>query len=229
MPNKKIGLYISDGVSSGTVNIWLKLYKKGLIKDLSVLKSMDFVLDNLKEYDCIILPGGSGSKICNALGQSGMDELKKYIEQGGNLLGVCAGAYAMSSGYDWSMSLINYELIDKKNAHRGEANLTFSITETGKKILKIKETELTDIYYHNGPVWKIFDTLGKNTSKVLALFKGDICAEGGTAGQASGTPAIIYDDFGIGKVVAISPHFEKSKGHEYVISRVIRFLTKGKK
>jgi hypothetical protein len=229
MRNKKIGLYISDGVSSSTINIWLSHYKSGLIKNLSVLKATDFLLDNLKKYDCIILPGGSGSKICNALGNTGADELKKYVEQGGSLLGVCAGAYAMSGGYDWSMSLINYELIDKKNAHRGEANLTFSITEAGKKILKLKDMELSDIYYHNGPVWKIFDSSRKNTSKVLALFKDDIYAECGTAGQASGTPAIIYDDFGIGKVIAISPHFEKSKGQEYVIAKAIRFLTKGKK
>jgi glutamine amidotransferase-like uncharacterized protein len=229
MRNKRIGLYISDGVSSSTINVWLTHYKNGLIKNLSVLKADDFVLEKLKDYDLIILPGGSGSKICNTLGEHNRNELKKYVEQGGNLLGVCAGAYAISSGYDWSMSLINYELVDKKNAHRGEAVMPFELTKAGMKLLRIKDGNLPSIYYHNGPVWKIFDSEKENTSTVLATFKEDIYAEAGTAGQASGTPAIIYDKFGIGKVMAISPHFEKSLGYEYVIDKVIRFLTNGKK
>jgi glutamine amidotransferase-like uncharacterized protein len=229
MRNKKIGLNISDGVTSGTINTWLTHYKTGLIKNLSVLKACDFTVKILQQYDCIILPGGSGSKICNTLGGTGKSELKKYVEQGGNVLGICAGAYAVSSGYDWSMSMINYELVDKKNAHRGESNIKFTLTDTGRKLLKLKDIELPDIYYHNGPVWKIFSEDIKKYSNVLAVFSEDIYAKDGTAGEAPDTPAIIYEKFGIGKVIAISPHFEKSKGHEYIIKSVIRFLTKGKK
>jgi glutamine amidotransferase-like uncharacterized protein len=229
MRNKKIGLYISDGVTSSTINVWLSHYKSGLIKNLSVLKTSDFILEKLKDFDLIILPGGSGSKICNTLGQQCIEDLKKYVEQGGNLLGVCAGAYAVSSGYEWSISMINYELVDKKNAHRGEKQMSFNMTADGKKLLKIKEDVLDSIYYHNGPVWKIFDSNIENTAKVLATFSEDIYAEMGNAGEAQGTPAIIYEKFGIGKVIAISPHFEKTQGKEYVIKNVIQFLTSGKK
>jgi glutamine amidotransferase-like uncharacterized protein len=229
MQNKKIGLYISDGVTSSTINVWLAHYKSGVVKNLNVLKADDFTVDKLKEYACIILPGGSGSKICNTLGVDRRSELIKYVEQGGSLLGVCAGAYAMSSGYEWSLSVLNFELIDKINAHRGESNLTFTLTEIGKKMLKVKDTDLNDVYYHNGPVWKTFDIIKENNSKILAVFKDDIYAFAGRRGEAPGTPAIIYDDYGLGKIIAISPHFEKSQGYEYVIKRVIQLLTQRKK
>jgi glutamine amidotransferase-like uncharacterized protein len=225
MKGKKIGLYISDGVTSNTINVWLKHYKSGLIKDLSVLKTGDFIYDTLKEYNCIILPGGSGSKICNCLEDKGKKALIEYVHQGGKVLGVCAGAYAVSAGYDWSMGLINYELIDKVNAHRGERNMTFRMTDKGKKLLKIKEDFLPNIYYHNGPVWKKYITDSEDDD-ILMVFTEDIYSEKGSAGQVVDTPAMVYSNRGLGHVVAISPHFEKSPGYEYVIRKVLQFLIK---
>jgi glutamine amidotransferase-like uncharacterized protein len=228
MKNKKFAIYISDGVTSSTINVWLSLYKKGLIKDLSVLKSSDFVSDTLKTYDCVILPGGSGSKMCNRLDWVGRQALLNYINGGGRVLGVCAGAYALSCGYEWSMGVINYELIDKQHAHRGEKHMSFKVTEKGKKLLKIKDDLLPDIYYHNGPVWKKFVEEFQANENILMTFTEDIYTEGGTAGQAIGTPAVIHTAYGSGHVVAISPHFEKSPGYEYVIRKVLQFLTKTK-
>jgi glutamine amidotransferase-like uncharacterized protein len=229
MQNKKIGLYISDGVASSTVNVWIRHYKKGIIKDLYVLKVKDFTLENLSQYSCIILPGGSGSMICNTLGPDARQSIIDYVKQGGSLLGVCAGAYAVSSGYDWSLGIINFELIDKKNAHRGESNISFKMTELGRKILNLKDDVMPDVYYHNGPVWKIYEDKKEFTSNILATFEDDIYSINGNPGEAPGTPAIIYEDFGAGKVIAISPHFEKSKGYDHIIKSVIMFLTSSKK
>lgn len=226
MKNKKIGLYISDGVTSNTINVWLSLYKKGLIKNLSVLKSGDFVSDTLKQYDCIVLPGGSGSKICNTLEWVGRQALLKYISNGGKVLGVCAGAYALSCGYEWSLGVINYELVDKQNAHRGESNMVIATTEHGRKLLRIDNELLPGIYYHNGPVWKRHVEGFPVKENILMTFTQDIYSENGSAGQVIDTPAAIHSEYGKGHVVAISPHFEKSLGYEYVIRNVLRFLLK---
>lgn len=226
MRNKRIGLYISDGVTSNTINVWLKHYKSGLIGDLSVLKESDFTYDTLKQYDCIILPGGSGSKICNTLEWVGRAALINYVKNGGKVLGVCAGAYALSSGYTWSLGLINYELVDKENAHRGETNMSFKMTDKGKKLLKIKEDVLPGIYYHNGPVWQRFVESLSVEENVLMTFTEDIYSERGTAGQVIDTPAAVHTRYGEGHVVAVSPHFEKSPGYEYVIKKILHFLIK---
>jgi glutamine amidotransferase-like uncharacterized protein len=226
MKNKKIGLYISDGVTSNTINVWLKHYRSGLIKDLSVLKAGDFVYDTLKDYDCIILPGGSGSKICNTLEWAGRSALITYVRNGGKVLGTCAGAYALSSGYEWSLGLINYELVDKVNAHRGETNMTFKVTDSGKKLLKIKEDILPGIYYHNGPVWQKFVGDFPVKENILMTFTEDIYSENGTPGQVVDTPAAVHSKYGSGHVVAVSPHFEKSPGYEYVIKKILHFLIK---
>jgi hypothetical protein len=228
MKNKKLGIYISDGVTSNTINVWLKHYKSGLINNLTVLKSDDFTYDALKNYDCIILPGGSGSKICNTLDWVGRAALMNYVKNGGKVLGVCAGAYALSSGYDWSIGLINYELVDKQNAHRGEAYMPFKMTDRGKKLLKIKEDVLPGIYYHNGPVWQKFVEDFPVEENVLMTFTEDIYSENGTPGQVVDTPAAVHSKYGSGHVVAISPHFEKSPGYEYIIKKVIQFLLKQK-
>jgi len=225
MRNKKIGLYISDGVTSNTINVWLKHYKSGLIKNLSVLKTGDFIPETLNQYDCVILPGGSGSKICNCLEEKGRQALIDYVHRGGKVLGVCAGAYAVSSGYEWSMGLINYELVDKPNAHRGERNMSFKVTEDGKKLLKIKQEILPDIYYHNGPVWKKYITDSEDDT-TLMVFTEDIYSEKGIAGQVIDTPAMVYSKREQGHIIAISPHFEKSPGYEYVIKKVLQFLVK---
>lgn len=226
MKNKKIGLYISDGVTSNTINVWLKHYRSGLIGDLSVLKESDFIYDILNQYDCIILPGGSGSKICNTLQWVGRSALINYVKNGGKVLGTCAGAYALSSGYEWSLGLINYELVDKENAHRGEANMSFKMTDKGKKLLKIKEDILPGIYYHNGPVWKRFVEGLPVEENVLMTFTEDIHSENGTAGQVVDTPAAVHTRYCRGHVVAVSPHFEKSPGYEYVIKKILHFLIK---
>jgi glutamine amidotransferase-like uncharacterized protein len=228
MKDKKIAIYISDGVTSNTINVWLKHFKSGLVKNLSVLKAGDFIYDTLKQYDCIILPGGSGSKICNTLEWVGRAALMTYVKNGGKVLGVCAGAYALSSGYEWSLGLINYELADKENAHRGETNMSFKVTDEGKKLLKIKEDTLPGIYYHNGPVWKRFVEGFPVEENVLMTFTEDIYSENGTSGQVVDTPAAVHTRYGEGHVVAISPHFEKSPGYEYIIRNVIQFLLKRK-
>lgn len=49
----------------------------------------------LDNYDLFIVPGGpdAGESYYAGLGDKGMDEIRKYLERGGNYIGSCAGSY----------------------------------------------------------------------------------------------------------------------------------------
>lgn len=217
----KIALYADDGVSASTINHWLLMAKEGLIDEFEIVKAKDITTHNLTLFDWLIFPGGSGSRICSRLTKQNREDLEKTIRQGYiNVMGICAGAYALSSGYDWSLGFIDYEVVDKSNWARGKTNVSVDFTKHGKKKLEIKK-DTTSVYYNNGPVL-LESSHPENKSKVIATYVDDICKEGGTEGLMAGSPAIIASKLGRGNIITISPHFEKTPKANKIISKLLK-------
>ena len=215
----RIALYVDDGVSSSTINHWLLMAKEGLIDEFEVVKAKDLSHNKLALFNWLILPGGSGSAICSKFTQENRKELHDSIYRGLNVLGVCAGAFALSTGYDWSLNLIINRVADKPNWKRGHGNVKVSFTAHGLKVLKLKKKDWV-VNYHNGPV---FEKVKLNKDhKVLATFSDDMIAENGKSGLMKGSVAIVQTKHGAGNIIAISPHFEKTPVANKLIKKLLK-------
>ena len=69
----------------------------------------------LKDFDVVIVPGGSATSQAKRLGPSGCDALVRFVENGGGYVGVCAGAFLAAAGY-WRRRRANWFNGSKKAA-----------------------------------------------------------------------------------------------------------------
>jgi hypothetical protein len=66
------------------------LQRAGLAFDL--IRAEELKKDRLKNYAMLFVPGGWSSNKMKALGEKGVDSVKRFIHEGGSYLGFCGGA-----------------------------------------------------------------------------------------------------------------------------------------
>ncbi len=116
-------------------------------------------------YDVFILPPGSGTSIARTLGSSGAEALAQYLMNGGGLIGVCAGAYAVIKGYNEPTSqlqLVDATLKNWPNWWLGTGIVKVEVTNPYNPVVYGFEDGFEAIYW-NGPVLEPYD-LGTNTT-----------------------------------------------------------------
>jgi predicted deacylase len=192
----------------------------------------------LEQFDVLIFPGGSGSKQGRAIGKIGRDRIRAFVRDGGGVIGICAGAYLCSSHYRWSLDLMNAAVFNttfdipgkgrKSMWYRGPAaDVEVEIAADGESILGI--AGLHKVRYENGPILSPGNDPGCAAFKSLAFFR----SENGIYEQQKGTmldaPAVVVAQFGKGRVMAFSPHFEATKGKESVMLRAIQYVKRSEK
>lgn len=186
----------------------------------------------LEQFDVLVFPGGSGSKQGKALGATGREHVRQYVKRGGGLLGICAGAYLCTTHYDWSLNVLNAAVFNKSVEvpgqgrkslwYRGPAtNIDVEITNAGAEILGIEG--LHSIRYQNGPILSPDSHANLPAYRPLAYFRSENGIYPQQEGTMVGAPAVVTAQWGKGRVLAISPHFETTKGREAVIVRAIEY------
>jgi len=58
----------------------------------NLVRSEDIRAKKLREYSMIFVPGGWASNKLKALGEEGMQEIRRFVDNGGSYLGFCGGA-----------------------------------------------------------------------------------------------------------------------------------------
>lgn len=217
----KIAIYSGSGVGGQTLQTWCMLFEKYNIGTLEILYSHQFTLNRLRNYDLIILPGGSGKSICHGLGDIGKENIREYVKSGGNLLGVCAGAFAISAQYQVYIGLAPLKF-NKSYSYKNDFLVNVLILEAGSKFVRVKPHQLVPVVYHNGPLFyhdEVFYYKDVSDFQVLAVFDENIPFE--EIKDIAGKPAIWMNKYGRGNVFGVSPHFERTPGQEYVIVNLI--------
>jgi len=210
------------GGDRGTNNMELSLSNHDLY-DVSRVDAADIRNGVLNNIDVLIQPGGSGSKQGKQLEGSGRDSIREFIKRGGGYLGVCAGAYLSTSFYDWSLNILNAMVIDREHWARGSGDVVLKFTEEGKKFFNLN-VDTVEVQYNQGPLLSpyIMDDLAPY--KELASFKTEIAENDAPLGVMIGTTAIAEGIYGKGKVISISPHFEKREEQRIFISKCVNWL-----
>jgi hypothetical protein len=193
----------------------------------------DVKAEVLSQFDVLIFPGGSGSAQGKAIGANGREVIRDYVQSGGGVIGICAGAYLCSSHYQWSLNLMNAKVFNvmvdvpelgrKSMWYRGKAtNVEVEVNKMGEPILGISGTHA--IRYQNGPILSPGNRPDLPEFSTLAYFRTENGIYEAQKNTMVNTPAVVVSQFGKGRVLAISPHFESTKDRGKVILDALNYV-----
>lgn len=220
-----IGLYDAEGVGgSGCENLERVVDSTTLGHRVLAVCPEDIRDGGLRGLAAVVFPGGSGGGIAKALQPAGITAVRDFVDGGGGYVGICAGAYLAGSGLASYAALLPWQ--HTQPWAKGSATLELTLTEAGRELLG-KEYATIQTRYNNGPVYP--DVLGQSQragarSKplVLAEFATPAKDKKGTVHTAMvGTPAIVADNLGKGRVLLISPHPESHRELDVLVARAL--------
>jgi len=176
----------------------------------------------LGAFDALVVPGGSGSRQAAALDEGGRAAVRGFVKDGGGYLGICAGAYLATSGYDWSLGLLNARTLSPK-WQRGRGTVQVEFTGRGREVLGAPDGTQS-VLYANGPILGPATNAALAPYEALAFFRSEVAENGAPPGVMTGSPALAAGRFGRGRVVVSSPHPEQTKGLDAIVPRAIDWL-----
>ena len=142
---------------------------------------------------------------------------------GGNYIGACAGAYLGSVSYDWSLGIVDVEVIDRKHWKRGTGIVDVEWTDRGLK-QPILGAGTSRIRYANGPILAPAHRDDILDYEVLGIYRGEIALNGAPTGIMPGTPAVVQGTWGNGRTLLLSPHLESMKTDPETREKLLELL-----
>lgn len=218
----RVAVYSGEGTSKSVQNVLKALEDLPQLKVEKVAVE-DVVAGRLDEFDVIIHPGGSGSGQARALGEQGCQQVRRFVEEGGGYVGICAGTYLATCDYDWSLHILDAKVVDRKHWARGFGNVDIGLSEKGRQLLD-SDCETLTIYYHQGPLLAPAENPEIDDYETLATYKGEIAEKGTPRGVMPGTTAIAAGRHGAGRVICFSPHPERTPGWENLLIRGVTWV-----
>ncbi len=221
----RVALYIDDGAS----DISKKLFKKELENSDDILCKCVYGEDIrngvLKDFDAIVIPGGSANKEAASMGPEAREEVRRFVKEGGIYMGVRAGAYLSSQAKDNYLGMVPLTTLDQKHWYRVDDGtpVDVELTPTGMEVLGLTNCDIR-IVYENGPIFAPPEGKPDPTCTPLGFFRSEVVADGGQRGVMLGAPAMILSRYGRGIVLAISPHPDKTPGLKQVELHALHWL-----
>jgi glutamine amidotransferase-like uncharacterized protein len=223
----RVALYTDEGSLRGADAVEKCLEKVGGRYIWFRVTAQDIRGGALANADVLVQGGGSGSKQAKALQPVGCEEIKRFVQNGGGYIGICAGAYLASSHYTWSLNLINAKVIDREHWARGGGTVQLRVSDKGRSLLGLNE-EIVACRYNQGPLLGPHDRTDLPAYDALATYETEIAKNGAPKGVMKGTTAIASAPFGEGRVMCISPHPESTQGLDGVIRRAVEWAAPSK-
>ncbi len=188
----------------------------------------EIIAGALAQYDVVVFPGGTGGGTARTLGEEGRAAVRSFVEDGGGYLGICAGAYLATKHYDWSLGILDAEVVDAEHGARGKDRVRVTLTRTGRQALGETRSSV-EIRYGQGPLLAPAEDAAIPDFETLATYGTEIAKNGAPAGVMAGTPALVRGRFGEGRVVAAGIHAERSADETLRtwIPRLTRWLANG--
>ena len=215
-----VAMYVSSGVSGKGPSKLELLLDESHGFDLRRVCATDIRSGVLDQFDVVIFPGGSGSGQAKSLNSTGRQAVVDFVEDGGGFVGICAGAYLASTGYEWSLGIIDARVIDREHWKRGRGDVDIEWTSNVVKNFELEEGSQS-IVYANGPLYAPAHVESVPDYEVLAYYRSEINTNDAPQGVMLNTPAIVKSTFGEGTVICISPHPEQTAGYEEILRNLI--------
>lgn len=195
---------------------------------VTVVDGDDIAKGCLKDYDFLIMPGGSCKGECAGMGPEGCTNLVNFIRGGGKYYGVCAGAFLASQVNDPAFPRLGFVAYRDENepVYRGGCRCQLRVTEDGRAVFP-KSAETRKVFYNGGPVFVPGDPVEDTDVKVLMTYDCDTISTKKPDPVMSmyGKGAILGGRVGKGKVFVCGPHPEGDFFADDIVDDGIEFLT----
>ncbi len=221
----KVALYIGRGVSAPA--------KKNLTRDLDNADDIswksvdgdDISNGALTDVDALVVPGGSALKEAQSMGADARERVRRFVEKGGIYVGICAGAYLSSQAKDSDLGLLPLKTLDQEHWFRTADGtpVDVELTPLGMDVFG-RKTSNVRILYENGPIFGPPTKRPDSSFSPLGFYRSEVVAAGGERGVMLGAPAMVFSRYGLGLVLAISPHPEKTPGLHEMEPNALRWL-----
>ena len=228
-PILRVGML--DGLGSGHTNMTEAFAAAQLDSRISIryITSANIAFGVLDSLDVLIIPGGAGSMHTFNLGETDINIIKKWTENGGGILCICAGAYALSHTPDYACFGMNgAQVYDLDHSSRGQGLCSVSLTEEGKKLFpELKDIDTLHILFENGPMLVPADSAVLAESPAspythIALMLSDVhVGEEFQPGISPGKPFFLANNYGKGRVFTSIGHPEGSASFSWMIPRIL--------
>lgn len=219
----KVALYDSGGSSGKGVPRTVELLGNSLEFALVQVGPADIAAGVLDQFRAVIFTGGSGSGQSKALGDAARENVKKFVDNGGGYIGICAGAYLACDGFSWGLKVLDAKTVSPKWA-RGRATVEMELTDEGRKIFGEFKPRV-NVLYHNGPILTPNQSDKLPDYQPLAYFRTEVAENDSPVGVMVNSPAIVAGQAGKGRVMCISPHPEQTEGLEQILPRAAAWVT----
>ncbi len=196
--------------------------------ELRFLAPEDYAKGGLDGLDLVIQPGGGCTSQYEALGEKGVEALRRFVMDGGKYYGVCAGAFLalqQSLPHRPRLGLLPFKGDDPAH-YRGSSPICLTLTEEGVKAFEGSSTNRT-VVYAGGPAAVPGEPVEDSDVKVLAEYAGRIINTNQPlpVEEMAGKAAFIGGRVGKGRVFISCPHPEMSEHNFDLVRNGFRYLT----
>ena len=186
----------------------VEIYGRERVSFCDAVEICEGCINDGKPY-LFVMPGGADLYYCEKLNGKGNQEIKNYVENGGNYLGICAGAYYAAKHIIWAANT-EHEI-------KGDRELSFF---NGQAIGPIKEfMETGDIEQSWSSITALSFTSEKHQDAQVRYTGGPVFIPNDTDSTyiiaryidlPNTPPAIIKCKVGNGTALLSSPHIEST-------------------
>lgn len=220
-----------DGIGSGDINMPEAFAACALdpVIKARYVTTADIALGVLDSLDVLIFPGGAGSAHTFSLGETNTQKVKEFARNGGGILAICAGGYALSHTPDYACIAMNgASVYDLDHSSRGQGRVAVKLTPDGEAIFpELKGLDTLYLLYENGPLLEPAESsrLGDATSYTpfVEMISDVYGMGGGESGASPGKPFILGNNYGKGRICTSIGHPESTAGMMWMIPRLIRW------
>ncbi len=222
----KVAIFDSKTDCRECITDVIESLKIDILMESALISAVDIAGGGLDKFDVLIIPGGSGRSMTNNMGETGMNIVRDWVsQQGKGIVGICAGAYALSNTPDYpSLGLSGARAIDIEHDNRGHGLVKFTLSVYGKSFFpEVAHYDTLYCMYYEGPVIEDADDVDFNYIE-LATMKSDVHAEAGSpALMTLDRPFIFANQVGKGRAVSFVGHPERTPGMRWMLPRMVRW------
>ena len=197
----QVGYYVGAGSGGAGVFQLARLLAFSPQLEVTLLDARDVREGGLEGKDLLVVPGGSSATQCRELGEEGAEAVRRFVAGGGAYFGVCAGFHC-ALNREQRLQLLPYTWYFGGAGMR--ALLAIDLSEKAAERLDVPSGRYI-VRYSKGPVARRCEQPGEGWAEELAVYRNAVTWPKITF---DGAPAMLYGEYGKGKIIATSFHPE---------------------